>query len=57
MVLREAVAGDVPAVVDLLATDQLGATRDGISNEQDLQPYLRAFHAIDAEDQDRAEHL
>jgi GNAT superfamily N-acetyltransferase len=47
--LREAVEGDVPAVVQLLAADQLGATRDGAVGVDDLQPYLRAFRAVDAD--------
>jgi len=34
--LRRAAAGDVPAIVDLLAADQLGATRDGVSSKEDL---------------------
>ena len=29
VVLRRAEAGDIPAIVALLAADQLGATRDG----------------------------
>lgn len=45
--LRRAVVGDVPEIVDLLAADQLGATRDGVSSDEDLQPYLSAFDAID----------
>ena len=49
VVLREAVVGDVPAIVDLLAADQLGATRDGVTGEDDLQPYLRAFHTLDTD--------
>jgi GNAT superfamily N-acetyltransferase len=49
VVLREAVADDVPAIVDLLAADQLGATRDGIASQEDLQRYLRAFNAIDTD--------
>ena len=49
VVLREAVEGDVSAVVALLADDQLGAARDGIACEDDLQPYLKAFHTIDAD--------
>jgi len=49
VVLREAVVEDVPAIVELLAADQLGATRDGITNDADLQPYLRAFDALDAD--------
>ncbi len=48
-VLREAVAEDVPALVQLLAEDQLGSTRDGIGTAADLDPYLRAFIAIDAD--------
>jgi GNAT superfamily N-acetyltransferase len=47
--LRRAAAEDVPAIVDLLAADQLGATRDGVSSEEDLQHYLSAFDAIDAD--------
>ncbi len=49
LTLRRAAAGDVPAIVDLLAADQLGATRDGVSSDEDLQPYLSAFNAIDAD--------
>ena len=49
VVLREAVEGDVPTLVQLLAADQLGATRDRPTHEDDLQPYLRAFCAIDAD--------
>ncbi len=49
MVLREAVEGDVPAIAELLAADQLGATRDGIGGREDLQAYLRAFHALDVD--------
>jgi GNAT superfamily N-acetyltransferase len=47
--LRRATAEDVPAIVDLLAADQLGATRDGLSTDEDLQPYLDAFGAIDVD--------
>ena len=49
VVLREAVVGDVPAIVALLAADELGATRDGADGEADLQPYLRAFQAVTAD--------
>ncbi len=49
VILRAAVEDDVPAIVELLAADQLGAGRDGISSEAGLRPYLRAFHAIDAD--------
>lgn len=49
VMLRRAAAGDVPAIVGLLGADQLGATRDGVSSSEDLQPYLTAFDAIDAD--------
>lgn len=45
IVLRRAVRDDVPAIVGLLAADQLGAGRESASHE----PYLRAFDAIDAD--------
>ncbi|TFV64821.1 GNAT family N-acetyltransferase [Geodermatophilus sp. DF01-2] len=47
--LREAVVDDVPAIVALLAADQLGATRDGMTGNEDLQPYLHAFDAVNAD--------
>jgi GNAT superfamily N-acetyltransferase len=47
VVLRRATAGDVPAIVGLLAADQLGATRDGMSCAEDLAAYQVAFEAID----------
>lgn len=43
--LRRAARSDVRAIVDLIAADQIGATRDG----GDLAPYERAFAAIDAD--------
>jgi GNAT superfamily N-acetyltransferase len=43
--VRSAVRDDVPAIVELIAADQLGAARDG----GDLAPYERAFAAIDAD--------
>jgi GNAT superfamily N-acetyltransferase len=43
--LRRATSADVAAIVDLIAADQIGATRDG----GDLAPYERAFAAIDAD--------
>lgn len=49
VVLREAVADDVPAIVELLATDQLGGTRDGIASPEDLRLYLRAFSDINTD--------
>jgi GNAT superfamily N-acetyltransferase len=43
--VRRATRGDVGAIVELIAADQIGATRDG----GDLAPYERAFAAIDAD--------
>lgn len=37
----------MPAIVLLLADDPLGITRDGADDAESLQPYLRAFEAID----------
>src|ERR1700734_3314251 len=47
--LRRAAEPDVPAIVRLLAADQLGATRDGVNAPEDLAAYQRAFRAIDAD--------
>ena len=47
--LRPARIDDVRAVVELLAADQLGATRDGADDDEGLDPYRRAFEAIDAD--------
>jgi GNAT superfamily N-acetyltransferase len=47
VVLRRAGAGDLPAIVDLIAADQLGATRDGVKSPEDLAAYQAAFEAID----------
>jgi GNAT superfamily N-acetyltransferase len=47
VVLRRATAQDLPAIVNLLATDQLGATRDGVRTPEDLARYQQAFRAID----------
>ena len=49
LVLRRATAADVPALVRLLADDELGATRDGAVDEGDLEPYRRAYAAVDAD--------
>jgi GNAT superfamily N-acetyltransferase len=49
VVLRRAMAGDVPAIVDLIAADQLGATRDSARTAGDLAAYQRAFLAIDCD--------
>jgi len=45
--LRRARASDIPGIVDLLAADQLGATRDGVGCAEDLATYQAAFEAID----------
>lgn len=47
--LRRAVVDDVPAIVDLLAGDELGASRDGITTDDNLDVYLAAFHEVDAD--------
>jgi GNAT superfamily N-acetyltransferase len=47
--LRRAAEPDLPAIVGLLAADQLGATRDGVNTPEDLAAYQRAFRAIDAD--------
>jgi GNAT superfamily N-acetyltransferase len=44
-VVRRAARDDVPAIVALIAADQLGAARE----VGDLAPYERAFAAIDAD--------
>jgi GNAT superfamily N-acetyltransferase len=49
VVLRRAVAEDLPALVGLLAADQRGATRDGVRDAADLAAYQRAFRAIDSD--------
>ncbi|WP_238413169.1 GNAT family N-acetyltransferase [Saccharothrix deserti] len=45
MIIRRATAEDVPAIVAMLADDELGALRE---SPDDLAPYERAFAAIDA---------
>ncbi len=49
VVLRRARAADLPAIVDLIAADQLGAARDGIRTPADLAAYQQAFRGIDAD--------
>jgi GNAT superfamily N-acetyltransferase len=44
--LRPAVRGDLPAIVQLLADDSMGAGRE---RQGDMEPYERAFQAIDAD--------
>jgi GNAT superfamily N-acetyltransferase len=45
--LRRAREPDLPAIIGLLAADQLGATRDGVQSAEDLAAYTTAFRAID----------
>ena len=47
--LRRAVIDDVPSIVELLTDDPLGVARDGLDDPDGLQPYVRAFAAIDAD--------
>lgn len=47
--LREAQAGDIPAVVALIAGGQVRSDRDGVRSQDDLRAYLAAFEAIDAD--------
>jgi GNAT superfamily N-acetyltransferase len=49
VLLRTAAEADVPAVVGLLAADQLGLARDGVLADGDLAAYVAAFRAIDAD--------
>jgi GNAT superfamily N-acetyltransferase len=44
--VRRATAEDVPAIVGLLADDELGASRE---TPGDLEPYRAAFKALDAD--------
>jgi GNAT superfamily N-acetyltransferase len=46
--VRRAAEADVPAIVALLADDELGAAREA-GSDGDLGPYRRAFAAIDAD--------
>lgn len=46
--LRRATPDDLPAIVSLLAADQLGRTRES-GDLVDLEPYRTAFRAIDAD--------
>ncbi|MBP1233383.1 GNAT superfamily N-acetyltransferase [Arthrobacter sp. PvP102] len=44
--LRRATRADLPLILELLADDRLGASREDTS---DMAPYQRAFEAIDAD--------
>ncbi|MDK1475028.1 GNAT family N-acetyltransferase [Streptomyces sp. 549] len=48
LTIRPATAGDLPALVAMLADDPLGATRE---SPQDLTPYREAFDRISADPQ------
>lgn len=48
--IRRATADDLPAILAMLANDQLGATRE---SADDLTPYRRAFEEIDADSNQR----
>ncbi|XWN29410.1 MAG: GNAT family N-acetyltransferase [Devosia sp.] len=52
LTFREAVEGDVAAIVALLADDRLGAERERVSDPPD-PVYLDAFRTIDANPHDR----
>lgn len=49
VVLRPAVPADLTAIVDLIAADQLGVSRDGVRDAADRAAYEAAFRAIDAD--------
>lgn len=49
VVLRRAKTDDLPAIVNLIAADPLGATRDGAKAAGDLAAYQRAFQVIDSD--------
>jgi ribosomal protein S18 acetylase RimI-like enzyme len=49
VVLRRARAGDITAIVALLAADQFGVARDGVRTPRDLAAYQAAFRAIDCD--------
>jgi len=48
--LRRAIVDDVPAVVGLIAADQLASSRHDSARPEDLAVYERAFHRIDGDD-------
>jgi GNAT superfamily N-acetyltransferase len=49
VLLRCAEAADLPALVALLAADQMGASRDGADGPEGWAPYERALAAINAD--------
>jgi ribosomal protein S18 acetylase RimI-like enzyme len=50
VLIRAATADDLPAILTMLADDQLGATRE---SADDLTPYRKAFEEIDADSNQR----
>jgi len=47
--LRRATRDDLPAIVELLANDPLGRTREAVRQTEGLVPYEAAFAAIDTD--------
>ena len=47
--LRRAFIEDVPSIVELLSDDPLSTAREGCGADDGLEPYLRAFAAVDAD--------
>lgn len=50
VLIRAATADDLPAILTMLADDQLGTTRE---STDDLTPYRKAFEEIDADSNQR----
>lgn len=50
LILRDATAADLPAIVAMLADDKLGSTRE---DPEDLAPYREAFAEVDADPNQR----
>ncbi|ACU74401.1 GCN5-related N-acetyltransferase [Catenulispora acidiphila DSM 44928] len=50
LILRDATAADLPAIVAMLADDKLGSTRE---DPEDLTPYLAAFAELEADPNQR----
>ncbi|MCR6493813.1 GNAT family N-acetyltransferase [Cellulomonas sp. P24] len=50
VMLRRATVDDVPAIISLIAADQLATSRGDSARPDDLAAYDRAFHRIDGDD-------
>jgi GNAT superfamily N-acetyltransferase len=50
LILRDATAADLPAIVAMLADDKLGSTRE---DPEDMAPYLAAFAELEADPNQR----